>query len=110
MRRRLPLSQLDIVIPLICSISKAVSPCCDIEKDEQALLDADVLFGCTRLAVGQYPIGQLSEGELVNVCELAKPLGNIIQKEARSISAAVVWRRCRYGHLRAVGGVASAVH
>lgn len=62
------------------------APGCDVEEDEQALFDADVLGDViSPVAVLNKPVGEANKGELVHLAEGLKALGNPIEHATRSI-------------------------
>lgn len=79
--------------PCVRRVAERVALCDDVEEDEQALLDADVLGVGARLrlrghvCVLEDPVGELDEGELVHVAEVVEAVGDAVEEPARPVGA-----------------------
>ena len=60
----------------------------NVEEDEQALLDADVLR-CHTLRVLRQPVGELDEGDLVHLAEVVEAVRDVVEEEFSALGAGV---------------------
>jgi hypothetical protein len=89
------LGQLDVVVPVIRGIPKAVPLGDDVEEDKEALFYTDVLFACARFGVFDDPVSELNEGELVHVTEVVEAIWNAMKKPSGSVCTSST----RHGHV-----------
>lgn len=82
-RASVPLRELDIVIPAVGHTFEAVSLRYNVEKDEQVLLNADLLWH-RRVGMFHHPVGELYESDLIHVGELVEALWYAVEQIARS--------------------------